>query len=289
LGAAQEIAMTHIDTRLTPRQVEQFIQQGILVLHDCFSREAAEELIADAYAQLGYDPGDPSTWEKSLAFLHPSRPVALKQFAPRAWSAITVLIGGEERAARPDYGVGQWVINFHRGRDESWEPPSPRVNGWHVDGTFFRHFLDSPEQGLLVVPLFSDVEHRGGGTVYAADSVPVVARFLRDHPEGLRLDQFDFSSLVAQCRDFRELTGRVGDVALMHPFMLHSFAQNHSGRPRFITNLCISLKAPMRFDRANPEEYSPVERAVLRGLGVSRLQFQPTAARERIDPNTLKQ
>ena len=47
----------------------------------------------------------------------------LREFAPRVWSAIGVLIGGEERAARADYGVGQWVINFHRGRDEPWEPP----------------------------------------------------------------------------------------------------------------------------------------------------------------------
>jgi hypothetical protein len=42
-----------------------------------------------------------------------------------------------------------------------------------VDGTFFRHFLDSPEQGLLVVPIFSDVEHRGGGTLLAQRHVAV--------------------------------------------------------------------------------------------------------------------
>ncbi len=118
--------------------------------------------------------------------------------------------------------------------------------------------------------------------------MPIVARFLRDHPEGIRPDEFDFPSLVAQCRDFRELTGRVGDVALMHPFMLHSFAQNHSGRPRFITNLCISLMEPMQFDRPDPDEFSPVERAILGGLGASRLAFHPTAPRERIDPKTLK-
>jgi hypothetical protein len=157
-----------------------------------------------------------------------------------------------------------------------------------VDGNFFRHFLDSPEQSLLVVPLFSDIAPRGGGTVYAADSVPIVARFLHDHPEGIRPDEFDFPALVAQCRDFREITGRVGDVALMHPFMLHSFAQNHSGRPRFITNLCVSLKEPMQFDRADPAGFSPVEQAILRGLGVSRLAFHPTMPRERINPKTVK-
>jgi hypothetical protein len=277
---------------LDSEQIDRFREEGCVVLHDCFGREDAQALVADAYRQLGYAPDDPATWEKELAFLYPSASVAvpLREFAPKAWEAICTLIGGEERAANPNVGVGQWVINFSRGKDEPWEPPSPRVKGWHIDGNFFRHFLDSPEQGLLVVPLFSDVGERGGGTVFAADSVPVVSRFLAEHPEGVRPDEFDSPALVAQCRVFRQIAGRVGDVALMHPFMLHSFSQNHSGRPRFITNLCVSLKEPMRFDHTDhaAEDLSPVEQAILRGLGVPRLAFHPTAPRERIDPKTLK-
>ncbi|MBW3625509.1 MAG: hypothetical protein KY468_19100 [Armatimonadetes bacterium] len=276
------------DHDLTPEQQERFLSDGYILLHDCFSREAAEGLIADAYSQLGYDPNDPGTWEKPLAFLYPSSHVPLRKFAPRAWAAVCRLVGGEERLGSRDPGVGQWVINFRRGADEPWQPPSPAVPGWHKDGNFFRHFLDSPEQGLLVIPIFSDIEHRGGGTFLAVDSVPVVARFLRDRPEGVRPDEFRFMDLVTQCSDFREVTGRVGDVALIHPFMLHNFSQNHSGRPRFITNLCISLNAPMEFNRPRPEEFSPVEQAVLRGLGEARIEFTPTAPRERIDPKTLK-
>jgi hypothetical protein len=283
------MTMTTDDTgALTEAQIAQFEREGHVILHDCFGRDAAAELVADAYEQLGYRPDDPATWAKPLAFLYPSRKVPLREFAPRAWAAICRLIGGEARARDPDCGVGQWVINFWRGKDEPWEPPSPDVKGWHVDGNFFRHFLDSPEQGLLVVPLFSDVGERGGGTVFAADSVPAVARFLAAHPEGVRPDEFDYPALLRECRDFRQITGRVGDVVLMHPLMLHSFSQNHSGRPRFITNLCVSLNAPMRFDRDDPAALSPVERAILRGLGVERLAFQPTAPRERIDPETLK-
>jgi hypothetical protein len=47
-------------------------------------------------------------------------------------------------------------------------PSSP---DWHKDGDFFRHFLDSPEQGLLTIVLWSDIEERGGGTFIAPDSV----------------------------------------------------------------------------------------------------------------------
>ncbi|MCX6381616.1 MAG: hypothetical protein NT023_19430 [Armatimonadetes bacterium] len=267
---------------LTKEQVNHFLAHGHVVLHNCFSREAAEELVCDAYQQLGYDRHNPATWEKPLVFMYPSVQPPLREFAPKVWDAICQLIGSEERCTNPTRSVGQWVINFWRGRDEEWVPPSPQVEGWHVDGNFFRHFLDSSEQGLLVVPLFSDVAERGGGTVLAADSVPIVARFLLEHPEGVRPDEFDFANLVSQCRDFRELTGSVGDVALIHPFLLHSFSQNHSGKPRFITNLCISLKEPMEFNRADPLCFSPVEQAILQGLGVSSLSFHPSAPRERI-------
>lgn len=273
---------------LTPEQQERFLAQGHCILHGCFTREAAEELKADAWRQLGYDPNDPNTWEKPLTFLFPSSHVSLKEFAPNAWEAVCTLLGGEDRISGSDPGVGQWVINFRRGADEPWQPPSPAVSGWHKDGNFFRHFLDSPEQGLLVIPLFSDVAHRGGGTFLAADSIPVVAKYLWDHPEGVRPNEFDYGALLSECRDFREVTGRVGDVALIHPFMLHNFSQNHSGRPRFITNLCIGLKEPMRFHRPDPSEFSLVERAVLRGLGVDRLEFSPAAPRERIDPKAMK-
>lgn len=280
--------MTEIGPALSDAQVAHFLTYGHVTLHDCFGREAARELTDDACAQVGCDPADPATWDKPLAFLFPSRNVLLREFAPTAWAAVCQLLGGEERASSRDVGVGQWVINFWRGRDEPWEPPSPKVKGWHVDGNFFRHFLDSPEQGLLVTPLFSDVGERGGGTVFAADSVPVLARLLAEHPEGVRPDAFDFAALVEQCRDFRQITGCVGDVILMHPYLLHSFSQNHSGVPRFITNLCVSLRDPMRFDREDAADFSPVERAVLEGLGVDRLTFRPAAPRERIEPHGKK-
>ena len=43
----------------------------------------------------------------------------------------------------------------------------------------FRHFLNSPEQGLLTVPIFSDILPKSGGTFVARDSIAPVARLLR--------------------------------------------------------------------------------------------------------------
>ena len=43
----------------------------------------------------------------------------------------------------------------------------------------------------------------------------------------------------------------------------------------------------MKFNRAHPEDQSLVERAILNGLGVESLDFQPTAPREKIVPQRI--
>lgn len=68
----------------------------------------------------------------------------------------------------------------------------------------------------------------------------------------------------------------------MHPFMLHTASQNVLERPRFISNPPVSLRDPMNFHRPDGA-YSPVERAVLDGLGLIHLDFAPTALRRRIE------
>lgn len=275
---------------LTPEQIERFLQRGHVVIPDCFTRAFAQDWTAAAFARLEYDPHDPSTWEKEIIHMPASQRVPMQEIAPKAWQAACELLGGAERVAPCNWGNGM-IVNFHKGADTPWQPPSPQVGGWHKDGDFFRHFLDSPEQGLLTIVIWSDIAPQGGGTFVACDSVPPVARVLAAHPEGVLpggAPEASFSSLIHQCRDFIELTGKIGDVVLIHPFMLHASSQNHSGRARFITNPPVSLREPMQFNRENPADFSPVERAILRGLGVERLDFQPTAPRERIVSEGMK-
>ena len=64
--------------------------------------------------------------------------------------------------------------------------------------------------------------------MFAPDPAEVTAR--RPRPR-LRYD-----ALVAQCTSFVETTGRLGDVVLMHPYVLHEVSQNHRGTARFVTN-----------------------------------------------------
>ena len=59
-----------------------------------------------------------------------------------------------------------------------------RRRNQHKDGWHFKHFLNSPDQALLITALFSDVLPGAGGTFIAADSPAHVARWFAEHPEG---------------------------------------------------------------------------------------------------------
>jgi hypothetical protein len=237
--------------------------------------------------RFGVDPEDPATWTEPRIHLSPLARVEVSQFAPRAWSAACELVGGADRIVGPWTWSDSFIANLGVGADRPWEPPSARVGGWHKDGDFFRHFLDSPEQGLLTFVLWSDIEPRGGGTFVAADSVPVVARTLAAHPEGVLLDDFDFAAMVAECHDFVETTGELGDVVLLHPYVLHAVSQNVRGTARLITNPPLTLTAPMQFDRPDSADLSIVERGVLRGLGAPSYRFEPAGPREEVVPERV--
>lgn len=277
---------------LTEEQAQHFLDQGYVVIEGAFPREVAKKYTDLAWERLGYDPDDPATWQESLIHMPAMHRFPIREFAPKAWDAMCDLLGVADRI---DMDKATWgdsfILNLRYGADEPYREPSAAAGGWHKDGDFFRHFLDSPEQGLLTIVIWSDILPRSGGTFVAPDSVPLVARHLAAHPEGI-LPTRDSpvstgSHLIGQCREFIELTGNAGDVVLLHPFMLHASSQNPSGRPRFITNPTVFLKEPMNFNRDSVDDLSLVERSVLKALGVERYDFQPTHERERIVPERV--
>ena len=267
---------------LDDASVEHFLEHGYISMRGCFEFSQVAEWLDLGWQRLGYDRNDPATWVNARVHQPWTQGVKVREFAPEVFDAMCDLCGGQERIEEPYFG-DSFIWNLGIGKDQPWQSPQELSNGWHKDGDFFRHFLDSPEQGLLLIALYSDIEPQGGGTFLANDSVPVVARYLADHPEGVLPDDFPFRALKSECREFTEATGKLGDVFLMHPFLLHTASQNVRGTARAITNPLARLREPMQFNRADGD-YSPVERAILRGLNVEHLDFQPTAPREHVTP-----
>lgn len=275
-------------TPLTSSDIEHFLTFGFVVVKEAFSRSVADAAVAEAFERLGYDPNDPATWAEDKIHLSTTQSTPVQNLAPKVWAATCQLLGGEERVKTPyNFGNG-YIVNLRYGAEQPPQPPSPEMKGWHKDGDFFRHFLDSPEQGLLSIVCWSDVVHGGGPTYIATDSIPVVARFLADHPEGVDPGAFSHARLIDQCSTFVEATAEAGDVFLIHPYVLHAASPNTIGAIRVITNPPASLLEPMNFDREDPATFSPVERGVLRALSVERYDFQPTQERERIVPARIK-
>jgi hypothetical protein len=274
--------------QLTDEQAEHFLERGFVTVRGAFEPADGQRWLDDAWVRFGYDRNDPGSWAEKRIHLSARSHVDARTFAPAAWRAATELAGGEERARLPWRWSDGFIANLGVGEDRPWQPPSPATGGWHKDGDFFRHFLDSPEQALLTLVLWTDMLPRGGGTFVAADSVPVVARFLAEHPEGVLPGDFDYAKLIAQCHDFVEMTGEAGDVVLLHPFTLHATSQNVLGVSRIITNPPLALREPMNFHRPDVADFSLVEQAILRGLGVDRLDFVPAAPREDVVPERVR-
>ncbi len=279
--------MTGSYRQLTGEQAEQFLERGFVTVRGAFDAAGAQRWLDDAWIRFGYEPDDPGGWAEKRIHLSARSHVDARTFAPAAWRSAMDLAGGEERVALPWRWGDGFIANLGVGDDRPWQPPSPASGGWHKDGDFFRHFLDSPEQALLTLVLWTDMLPRGGGTFVAADSVPVVARFLADHPAGVLPGDFGYAELIGQCHDFVEMTGKAGDVVLLHPFTLHATSQNVLGVSRIITNPALALREPMNFNRPDARDFSLVERAVLRGLGVDRLDFVPAAPRESLVPERV--
>lgn len=297
---------------LTTEEIEQFQELGWVKVKQAFSREkalACQDFLWDKVEET-YDVkrDQPASWIRSLIFHQISYrgPEFDMCNTQRVADAIEDLIGegrwrehvvyNEQESDYPTWGW--WPVNFHHGRDKPWDVPT---EGWHWDGSHFHHFVDSPDQGLLCLCLFSDVGPQAGGTLVAEGSHKVVAKFLARYSEGIdlgagiqtlnaehpwlaeltglspipnehqsRIDRF-MNQYVTDGDGFKlrvqEVTGEPGDVILCHPFLYHAPSQNHSGKVRFLCNRTTPLFERMNLDRDDDAKYSPLERSIRAALG----------------------
>lgn len=283
---------------LTEAEKEHFRQRGFIHLKNCFTKEQAQSVIDNVWVRLGADPSDKSTWAERTNMPHHTS-FSAAEFAPKAWAAICELLGGEDRVSP---AMKEWrdslIVNLGSAEHEGTEVKPHDLNGWHVDGDFFVHYLDSPEQALLVIPMFTEVIPSGGATMICPEAIPKIAKRLYDHPEGLsayfvpRGDEAfrenygvtNFKDIARSCTDFVEATGQVGDVILLHPLMLHSATPNPQRAVRIITNPPVSVKEPFNFNRSDGK-YSIVEETTMRALGRDSLpEWKATGQRERVVP-----
>ncbi len=289
---------------LSPNDMESFMERGFVRVQSAYDPKdalAAQKIVWRHLAERGVLEDDPSTWQTPLIRLNEGydSPEFERCNTERLANAMEDLVGPGRLRHRSTHAWGWWPVNFSLGADAPWDVPR---QGWHWDGQHFRHYVDSPEQGLLVLCVFSEIAPQGGGTVVVEGSHRVVAKYLAQHPEGIE-HKAAISEVLSTHPWFRALTATLeddpstpaeriarfmqpsrdqdgvslrvvettaspGDVILCHPFLFHATAQNHRGVPRFMCNRTAELSQRMKIHQSvDPSQLSPVELSIRRAIG----------------------
>lgn len=286
---------------LSESDIEQFIELGWVKVPQAFARRdalAAQAVVWEQVEKRGVHQHDAATWTLPMVQINENydTPEFRACDTERLSNSIEDLVGSGRWVGRGQPNRwGWWPVNFAKGADSEWDVPT---GGWHWDGIHFRHYVNSPDQGLLCLCIFSDVGVHGGGTVVVEGSHKVVARFLAGRPEGVELGE-GIQAVNEGHPWFRKLTGKdpdginnridyfmhqpvvdadgiglrviettaeAGDVILCHPFLYHAAAQNLSGVPRFMCNRTTPLAEKLSIFAESDQGYSPLEISIRKAV-----------------------
>lgn len=251
--------------------IEQFVEQGFVRLDGAFPRDVAGKAREILWQATGCDPADRSTWTKPVVWLgeHQEEPFRQAVNTPRLHAAFDELVG--KGRWLPRQGLGSFPVRFPSTEDTE-------DTGWHVDASFpgedsdpgnfltWRVNVNSRGRLLLMLFLFSDVGERDAPTRIRAGSHLHVARLLEPAGEaGMRITSMDFAA-TRSCPEVPAV-GEAGTVYLCHPFLVHAAQINRGNQPRFMAQPPLLPAEPINLSRPQREDYSPVELAILRGLG----------------------
>ena len=253
---------------LSNSQIDEWIETGCTILRNAFPHEIASGVCERVWdkieAQHPVRRDDRATWKPLVHLLDTvNDELSAQAWSPRFCGAIDQLLG--ENRWHPVSSLGWFPVSLPGFETELWHAPE---QGWHVDGQQFHHHLDSPDQGLLPLVILTDIAPGGGGTCIVPGSHKDTAHILQEsEPAGLSIKELSARVQEIPRDNAIEITGSAGDVALLHPFMLHARSMNTNDAIRIICNPCISLRAPMNFSGYADE--TPLERSIREAIDVA--------------------
>jgi ectoine hydroxylase-related dioxygenase (phytanoyl-CoA dioxygenase family) len=151
---------------------------------------------------------------------------------------------------------------------------------WHVDGGHFSpHFLTSPEQSVVVLPMLHDVGVGGGNTVVLPGSHHYMAQLLHQNRDAGLL-----KSVTQDCRKLGEAWPiqkeiapcHGGDVLIMHPLLVHAagFHTNGTTTERISFNLGTKWTRQLLLKEPNSWLESSLKRSLSETTGLPKLSVE---------------
>lgn len=252
-----------------------FLRDGFIKVEGAFPPATAEACAALLWEETGCDPLDPRTWTQPVHWVGgmAQQPFVDAANTPVLHAAFDTLMGPGRW--HPRVSVGSFPLRFPH-------PEEPDDAGWHIEASYGLpggpgHFANvrSRDRALLMLMLFTDVTEDSAPTRIRVGSHRDVPALLEPYGErGVSIFTIgpDLAAATAH-RPQALATGRAGDAFLCHPFLVHAAQPHHGTRPRFLAQPPILPAEQLSVDRADGA-YSPVERAIRRGLG---LEAEPGA------------
>jgi hypothetical protein len=240
-------------------EIESFINCGFIKVENAIEDQQLFQWLCKIYSRMNLSNEDCNQEERIRRFRAMSN-IPIQTFSLKLWHCICQIVGGENKV-KSKLIYDSFTLNYPS--KQQWIPALATSKGWHVDGNDFVHFIYSPDQALVVLIYMSDVAEKGGGTFVATDSPPIVAQFLMKNPDGILPWEYPYKMLKDQSDQFVELTGKTGDIFILHPLALHTFSINSSENVRILCNIRIDLSEPLNFHRSNTKNFSILEQSIL--------------------------
>lgn len=244
---------------LAPDDVARFHERGVLRVPEAFPREVAlgirDTLCRDLERRLGVRADDRETWQRApywTGFRDGVKSAAGRVPSPRLAAALDQLLG-----------AGRWSYPRRWG-GLLVGPPEPAGTPWTLTDRSW-HWDGQPLVGASMFCLYTDLPPRSGGTVLVEGTGRLLqdwyerlppggtrkmrdlrARFLAEHPflrrlsgrEPVAADPEDLLEPYVDETGTRlcvtEVSGRAGDVVVIHSNLLHATPVHTGTRPRFL-------------------------------------------------------
>lgn len=284
---------------LSAEEVEQFIEQGFVWVRRAFSPADAARVVESVLGEGGtagpctiVTPGGrrevdvrglplerAQEWPAARVNVDTRFGVPIAEFAPRLYGALRQL-GGPRLVADLKLARG-WIL---KARPEDEDSPCPiRDLPWHIDAPGPDTHIVGRTDALTLFVLWSDLDPRGGGTMYSAAAFDRFVNHVLEHPQGVDTDARGTwtAKLLHGIDDARPLEGKAGDVLITHAWMLHSATLNFSSRVRVLGNPMVRVDRALDYSVSNPEP-SAIELAVIRRMERKGAELRvPTVVQER--------